>query len=1028
MPKFKDAPNQNKSVYTTAVSNYFRDLIFDTAKWIYPDDSNKEEYEALSEVEKQALAKDLSNRQAYYLARNAQAVINGLKKDVYEYTYKLPEKELGEFCHKLNPDYEGLPEEEKARREADGKILREKYTDYAVQKETVLAICNHGKPDLLRPEIAMLDIICTDDNISRSSRIVSILKGNDIARKQKVYSEFFEKMEKLDLSGLDLTDDRNIIDNFERYKTILSAGPEIVNLIAQAAKYGMDFSDESKKPFLEKMGMIADISYAARIRIDMMTHPVYTQINFEELSENFFRNFVTDANGEDVDISDFFEDRGITSTISADATMLQYGRLRSMIADFPTLFDKSLSPDQRLEEYRKHYWDKNPEIGFVKTNVILMDGELIPAEYNDFATDQELEGIQPDDGSEIVKQVIEENPDRIYFDEVIEEPSEMRTEFEKNLDLIREIIPDYQISEDRIERYYSPRRLAIRDKFNDFARDTDKAHELFSSSKTPSLYSRIIYTYYNTDAGIKAAEQNEELAALAGAGSKEAEALRRKMYLDTVNAIQDLDGNKLYYNADVDEAMEYAADNIALLERGIDWQKINRNKDQDLGFAFSAEDEKNLTHIEDKGVVLGGMGANYRQLAQMSIFTSFPFDDLSPEQATLLADKLPAVLRKHGVSVEKMQEYNFALTFPIKKEIGIDYAEPEKKLYTDNDIIDLKPGFEETSEKLFRIYTEMLETSTLKELSEDNDFTRMADALKNTVSEMASVKGPIDAEKAASLKAASTELILKTHQFVKNAPDQLNPVDMKIFAEKNPGKRLSDFDQVRLQLSKEMKSLLDLTFKDDMLYETLICRHNETQGVEYDPKLFTDCANMNSLLEELGLEYSDVLQSAQNLGIRPEEYLGRVYQQNLQAKIPEVTIAEKMAADRQRSDMDAASISEFKTLGDIELFVDAKGEKSIDSLIKAFKACNRISMENASDTYQCFKAGELLNDVGERISDYIAERMRKEPVLDSRDIKLAKDTMKRHYAAAEALKTESTKSKELSDKVIKAVEKGGRVM
>lgn len=435
---------------------------------------------------------------------------------------------------------------------------------------------------------------------------------------------------------------------------------------------------------------------------------------------------------------------------------------------------------------------------------------------------------------------------------------DLRKKFMENVGYIKDIIPDFQFDESKIDKYINDDRFKMHERAKAYVQQRDSNIQKSKGIRNPKAYDRIIATLYDNGSGKDADENYRELIGKVGASTKEGELVRQEIFIDTLNKARKLDPAKMNIELPFDELGNNALDNMAIYERCQELQNINNTREQSLGFGFSQEHENNIKKIEKKGVDLGSVGTACRDIASSPLFMCFPFEDLNLKQTeTLLGSLQRHVSEKQKGSKSPLPNYNVFLTSIGTLHTPINHEEPEDHEYTLDDVKDLKPSFAEYKKTLYGAYNELRNTST-QELAANQNLADMLTSLGNIVDELDKLNVPASPEQALCLRAASKELNRKAYNFKTDIDPQMSPDERH-----------------RQQLAQNILNTVQMGGgnAEDMFFELLIKdQHREHKHIT-EPDFFMLCFGLEKQMTSNRLNYSSVQGTAKALGIDTADFV-----------------------------------------------------------------------------------------------------------------------------------------------------------
>ena len=455
--------------------------------------------------------------------------------------------------------------------------------------------------------------------------------------------------------------------------------------------------------------------------------------------------------------------------------------------------------------------------------------------------------------------------------------------FRKNLALIREIIPDYEFSEEQIEKYISPERIALHQRAVRVAQTGEAINNSIRGAKLPSAFNRIMYTFFDKSDTPEAEERNRTLLRRINEPTAEGDLLRRQLLADSLNGFRDIDPEALAVGVPINEMGEYVLENSDILCRGFAVLDAFGHRSSSMGFKVTAECEEEVKLINGNAQDFGGVGNNLIELMQSDLFLSFPFEDLTEVQTVTLISTLQSRLMKIGVPENEARAYSAFLNNSLSISKDREFAETEEHVYTADDFTDTIPSLTQVKEKVLALNSAFLSASSGKDRTEDPEFAPLFGLLSDAAQAFSEVDGPVSAEQAACLKQLTVSLYESARTYARSETVR------------------SDFDTIRRGYASELSDLLVPSMTDSLLFDRVICKHNNTLGREADSAFFERSERIGRELEENGLTYSALRDRASELGMPLTEYVKRAADKAISWN----NAKEKSAAIRSRYERDS---------------------------------------------------------------------------------------------------------------------------
>ena len=513
-----------------------------------------------------------------------------------------------------------------------------------------------------------------------------------------------------------------------------------------------------------------------------------------------------------------------------------------------------------------------------------------------------------------------------------EEKAKLIAEFKENVKLIQEIIPKFTISDDQIEQYVNERRFKLHEEAVQQGKLIDDAHEWCKNSgKVPEAYVRNFFTFYDASAGAEG--KNKEVLDNINMPTEKGNLLRKQMFVDTLNKIADLDGDKIFGDSGIDDKAEYVLKNTLLYERGFEFQRTNRDKKNSLGFGFSEEQEKNITKIENKAVALGGKARAIRNIMKSRLCLTFPFELLTDEQFAMLHSSIQKNLEKRGVARKDAEEYTKFISSIFNTKMALREEEPKKEHYRVEDAKDIMAPLAEMRENIRKVSAEILKNKGAHKSGDDLYYDKLIVELNKTTYALSKVEGDISPEQAlvlnlqiAELKGASNVYLMKGKTEDKAVPNLL--------------------------------AVIEQNAKEELLFYTTVGKYRKALGLGGDDAYFAKINQLSKQLDANGLSYDDIRNVSAELHLSTIDYLRRAAAGQISWKMSEAE-KEKFIKDTEKEIL-------TKNYNDIAGKYDLRDSDS--ALIKEAQ----LSLEEL-ESLPCLQGIEKIEDRNEALHKYLDE-------------------------------------------------------
>ncbi len=750
----------------------------------------------------------LNKEQAEYLReRGCADFVSLISNDPLQFTATYSRDAIKAFTDRMRQNYQPLTDKEKKERAENSAAIREKFNLYMAERYAVSLLATREGARIPRAFLGLLKVGTDPVSLAANEEIRRVVTAGTLEEKRALYMDAFRELEALDMTGIDVMDDGSLIENFDKLRPVLTTGVEMTNLLQGASEVGIDLTGEAYKPLIEKLGIIADTSYMMRARIDAMSHPMYAELRYESFRSNYQGMMAVDVNGEDVDVFQFFADRGEVNR-AASGSISQIGMI-AHLADSNPLFDVHLSPEDRVKNYRETFWNSAKEVMPKKPEVIYRRGELLEDDedhYNDFAEDAELEGMkEPETSEELIKELGAEAQNMPELpqaepDPLAAERAEYKEKFLANMALIREIVPDFQLSEQEIDAYLTDARIMLHKDSKALSEKVAAADaELKDLPSGPASFARLWDTFYDLNGTEEAAERNSALKEAMISFSPEVNEQYRLMAAELINNVVLADPSRTAPDQPIEEAGRYALENRAAIGQGMDIGYFTQNIASSLGFSVSREKREYLDRLRDKGEALG-MANFLNKLTATEAFLTIPFEHLTAAQCVKL---ISAVAKKNekALPVEK-SAYEAMFNYVNAKQYYQPAPEIEPQLFTAREFYDNKVRSLAEAKENFRSLSGKLQNDGTEQ------FDSLREALRRLDEALDNTEGYIDTDRSSALGQCFHDVYRASFEYERylSGKEELSPAEEKT---KYYVKSIYDFSEPYRKGMVYFKSLID---------------------------------------------------------------------------------------------------------------------------------------------------------------------------------------------------------------------------
>ena len=387
--------------------------------------------------------------------------------------------------------------------------------------------------------------------------------------------------------------------------------------------------------------------------------------------------------------------------------------------------------------------------------------------------------------------------------------------FLENIKIIKETIPNFEMSDEAIESYLTNERMSMHEKMIDY---DQKSKEIKDSAQTlPVTFRRIYFAMADRSGTVEAKEYNEKLHNMINLPTKEGEAYRAQLLAKWANKVKDLDANQISFEKSFGEMANYTLDNIDALEIGMDFEEVNRERVNELGLVSSEETNANLKNIQNKGVVLGGLGRSIHSMMNSDFFLTLPFNDLSIDQVMMLikdADKFKTLGQSQTTPHDQLLQFaNYA-----GSKVAMDtFTEPSKLEIKANDFESKTPNFADLKEQIVNLAKDFKNADNWYNAKNSDEYKKLRTALNKAADDLSKVDGQIDPAHAQGLY----EKICDINKLVVKYIDHVG------------AKPKNDIQSTRLDLAKRIKEISANAVRGKLVFDVVVTEYNDGLAKEY---------------------------------------------------------------------------------------------------------------------------------------------------------------------------------------------------
>lgn len=282
----------------------------------------------------------------------------------------------------------------------------------------------------------------------------------------------------------------------------------------------------------------------------------------------------------------------------------------------------------------------------------------------------------------------------------------LRKMFRENVKIIQKTIPEFTITDEEIEKYISPERIALHDRAVKLTQEYAKYNK--SAPYLPKAFSRLSHVLTDKSGTPEAKKRSEKEKQLYTDPGAEGENFRRQTFADIANRVQTIDAGAMSPDKPLNEQLAYVFDNMDTFEMGAEFENVQSGI-HSMGFIIPPEQQQNNLAIKKKAVELGGYGKQFREMACSGCFLTCPFDMLTNEQAMKLASQekyFKTEPLEEGVSAHS-KLLGLVTSFNDRKENWKSHDNVEKHHYTAEEFSGKLPSVDFAKQRFSAIYTDL---------------------------------------------------------------------------------------------------------------------------------------------------------------------------------------------------------------------------------------------------------------------------------------------------------------------------------
>lgn len=488
----------------------------------------------------------------------------------------------------------------------------------------------------------------------------------------------------------------------------------------------------------------------------------------------------------------------------------------------------------------------------------LINGEDLPLSY--FA------GLAKNDPAKLYDLYSKASQKKPYAPEREDEVKGLKQQFKKNVALIQEIFPDFKITNEQMEKYFSDKRLELHRKAAAYNENIETLQHTEKPREIPASIIRCLYTFCDKSGTPEADEKNRILWENLGAPGIENERLRKQMIADTLNGVRKLDASKFGDKVPFDETAEYIIENLDICERAFEIQNVLGNMEQSMGICIPETRSDDVKNIQDKGQELGRQCLMVRKILASEYFCTVPYEELTLEQVNvLMGDDARKKLQAKGLSFDEAKHFIDFLLDSASSKRPLDFKEPEEYVYTADDFADTVPSLMETKERLAEFYSGFLAASDGKTRIENPLVADMLEHLSTASAELSKVDGSVSVQQTACLKTVFSDLSEAVKRYKPSRDDVKN----------DPAERK------RVELITQIEKLLTPNVTESLLFDKMMGDHNRSFDFENSAEFYSAEENTYRQMKESGLTFTQFKDTAAKLNMPLEEYVRRAAEKSI---------------------------------------------------------------------------------------------------------------------------------------------------
>ena len=307
-----------------------------------------------------------------------------------------------------------------------------------------------------------------------------------------------------------------------------------------------------------------------------------------------------------------------------------------------------------------------------------------------------------------------------------------KEQFKNNLQAIYKYIPDMKrLTEDEINSYFSEELLELH----------DRAVENYTRGplemNVPSAVSRLYEHYRYLPDSEENIQKNNDMDSKLNLVGPEGDRFRKELAADVFNMGNSLDSKILgNVNNPFKDKLKYSLDNCRAVMSSVVIDTFRKDFNSSLNITEKTKDSENIKNIQDKGIILGGVGRGCLDFASKETMFLIPYNHLTKEQAENLEDILISNEKDSDLMNHLRDFTNFTAS-----QYTDQYKEPSNYVYTAEDFNTYEVKFDDIQKDLTELYNSLSSVDDDSQYFWSSQYIKFFEATKKTMSIISQMDG-----------------------------------------------------------------------------------------------------------------------------------------------------------------------------------------------------------------------------------------------------------------------------------------------